>query len=204
MHKGVRVLRLWAPIRISRGFLMPTYPWRIFQLLRQHDIVNIHVPAAGNGAGDCAGAAGGRVGHRDASRRFDPARRGRFNSFITRTMFALYKYMARRIPKLVGYSHDYADHSYYLQPFRDKVQIIYPPIQIPEPQPDRAAQYRRDWQHEGGPVIGFSGRFVQEKRPDLLIRALDVINCQYPMRASSSPASTIFPTKAPGSGIWRW
>ena len=41
---GVRVIRLWAPIRISRGLLMPNYPWRIYQLLRTHDVVNIHIP----------------------------------------------------------------------------------------------------------------------------------------------------------------
>jgi glycosyltransferase involved in cell wall biosynthesis len=33
---------------------------------------------------------------------------------------------------------------------------------------------------DGGPIIGFAGRFVREKRPDLLIRALEVINETYP------------------------
>jgi glycosyltransferase involved in cell wall biosynthesis len=31
-----------------------------------------------------------------------------------------------------------------------------------------------------GPVIGFAGRFVEEKRPDLLIRALEVVNRAFP------------------------
>ena len=82
-------------------------------------------------------------------------------------------YLAAR---LIAYSQDYAAHSYYLQPFRDKVSVIYPPTEVPEPQPARVAELRARWQKDGGPVIGYAGRFVEEKRPDLLIRALEVIN----------------------------
>ena len=176
---GVRVVRLWAPIRISRGFLMPTYPWALIRLIRQHDIVNIHIPLLETAlVAFLARLAGVNLIATHHGDLILPA--GRFNRFITDVMFAFYKYMARRIPKLVGYSHDYADNSYYLQPFRDKVQVIYPPIQIPEPSSACARANRQAWQHEGGPIIGFSGRFVQEKRPDLLIRSLDIINRQYP------------------------
>ena len=41
---GVRIVRLWAPIALSRGRIMPTYPWAIYRLLREHDVVNIHIP----------------------------------------------------------------------------------------------------------------------------------------------------------------
>jgi glycosyltransferase involved in cell wall biosynthesis len=42
------------------------------------------------------------------------------------------------------------------------------------------AELRTRWQRGGGPLIGYAGRFVNEKRPDLLIRALDVINRTFP------------------------
>ena len=29
IHNGVRIVRLWAPIRLSRGMIMPTYPWHL-------------------------------------------------------------------------------------------------------------------------------------------------------------------------------
>jgi glycosyltransferase involved in cell wall biosynthesis len=106
--------------------------------------------------------------------------KGRLNQFISHIMFAMYKYMAKRSPRLIAYSQDYADHSYYLKPFMDKVTPIYPPIHMPLPNPEHAGELRQKWSHEGGPVIGFSGRFVEEKRPDLLIRALEVINQTYP------------------------
>lgn len=179
MRNGVRVVRLWAPLRISRGFIMPTYPWQVYRLIRQHDIVNIHVPLLETAlVAFLTGLAGVKLIATHHGDLILPA--GRFNRFITNAMFAMYKQMARRVACLVGYSGDYADNSYYLRPFRDKVRIIYPPVQIPLPDQAQAKQWRESWQREGGPIIGFSGRFVQEKRPDLLISALDVINKQHP------------------------
>ena len=179
MLNGVRVVRLWAPVRISRGFILPTYPWQVYRLIRQHDIVNIHIPLLETALVALLSRLAGieliATHHGDL---ILPA--GRFNRFITGAMFAMYKQMARRVACLVGYSDDYADNSYYLQPFRDKVRIIYPPVQIPAPDHAKACEWRASWQQNGGPVIGFSGRFVQEKRPDLLIRALDIINRQHP------------------------
>jgi glycosyltransferase involved in cell wall biosynthesis len=92
----------------------------------------------------------------------------------------LYKFMARRAHRLIAYSHDYADHSYYLRPFRDRVSVVYPPIKMPMPDAERTQELRQQWAHDGGPLIGYSGRFVREKRPDLLIRSLEVITKHYP------------------------
>src|SRR5262249_29255849 len=75
---------------------------------------------------------------------------------------------------------DYADHSYYLLPFKDKVQPIYPPIDMPKPNLEHAKALRAEWSKDGGPLIAYAGRFVREKRPDLLIQSLEVINQTYP------------------------
>lgn len=179
IHNGVRVIRLWAPIRISRGMIMPAFPWAMYFLMRRHDIVSIHTPMLETALITfLAGLAGVKViptHHGDLVLPKSP-----MNNFITNVMFAFYKFMANRAPRIVAYSNDYADFSYYLKPFRDKVKVIYPPTFIPEPNPEKVAQLRQEWQNGDGPIIGYSGRFVQEKRPDLLIQALAVINQQYP------------------------
>ena len=41
---GVRVIRLWAPIRVSRGMIMPAYPWAALRLVQMHDVVSLHTP----------------------------------------------------------------------------------------------------------------------------------------------------------------
>ena len=158
---------------------MPAYPWAMYMLMRQHDIVSIHTPMLETAlVSFLAGLAGIKV---------IPTHHGdlvmpdnKINNIITRTMFKFYEFMANRAPRIIAYSNDYANNSYYLLPFRDKVKVIYPPISIPEPNQDNVAQLREQWQDGNGPIIGYSGRFVQEKRPDLLINALAVINQKYP------------------------
>jgi glycosyltransferase involved in cell wall biosynthesis len=180
MINGVRVVRLRVlPLHISRGMLMPAYPIAAYRLIKQHDIVSIHVPMLETALISLlAGLAGRKVIPTHHGDLLLPA--GISNRFIQGVMFFLYRFMAGRAPRIVGYTEDYANHSYYLQPFRDKVQIIHPPIAVPEPDRKHVAELRARWSHNGGPVIGFAGRFVQEKRPDLLIKALDVINQKYP------------------------
>jgi glycosyltransferase involved in cell wall biosynthesis len=180
MHNGVRVVRLWTPpIPISRGMVMPAYPWAALGLMLQHDVVSIHTPMLETALiSVLAGIAGRQVVATHHGDLILP--QGFTNTIIKNSLFAMYRFMAKRAAQLIAYSHDYADHSYYLLPFRDKVSVIYPPINMPLPDAKRAEELRAQWSNDNGPVIGFSGRFVEEKRPDLLIRALEVINQTYP------------------------
>ena len=180
MHNGVRVVRLTVPpIPISRGMIMPAYPWAALGLMFKHDVVWISTPMLETALTSVLATIAGRkvvvTHHGDLI-----LPKGGLNQFISNMMFAMYKFMAKRSPRLIAYSQDYADHSYYLKPFMDKVTPIYPPIHMPPHNPEHARELRAQWSHDGGPVIGFSGRFVEEKRPDLLIKALEVINESYP------------------------
>jgi glycosyltransferase involved in cell wall biosynthesis len=95
--------------------------------------------------------------------------------------FSLYKMAARRADRILAYSEDYRDHSYYVAPFRDKAAVVHPPIRIPAARPERVAELRAKWLGESGThVIGFAGRFVEEKRPDVLIRALETVRRTFP------------------------
>jgi glycosyltransferase involved in cell wall biosynthesis len=176
---GVRLVRLWAPIKVSRGMVMPAYPWAAWGLLQQHDVVWLHTPMLETSLMAFLVRLSGKqliaTHHGDLVLPHGP-----WNRFVSWFTFQQYRYMARRAHRLIAYSHDYADHSYYLQPFREKVSVIYPPIQVPEPNAARVAELRARWQRDGGPLIGYAGRFVEEKRPDLLIRALEVINRTHP------------------------
>lgn len=177
---GIRVVRLQVPpIAISRGMVMPAYPWAAYQLVQEHDVVSIHSPMLETALLSIIGGLTGRTiiptHHGDLL--LPP---GAFNRVIQWTIFQFYKFMARRAPKIVAYTEDYANNSYYLMPFRSKVQVIHPPITMPEPNLENAAKLREEWSSNGGPLIGFAGRFVQEKRPDLLITSLEIILQKYP------------------------
>lgn len=177
---GVRVVRLEVlPVAISRGMVMPAYPWAMYQLMQEHDVVSIHSPMLESALISIIGSLTGRTviptHHGDLL--LPP---GIANRIIQWTIFQFYKFMAKRAPKVVAYTDDYADNSYYLLPFRDKVQVIYPPITMPKPNMAHAEELRAQWSRNGGPVIAYAGRFVQEKRPDLLIKSLEVITQKYP------------------------
>ena len=179
MHNGVRVVRLWAPIRISRGFVMPSYPWRLYRLLRQHDVVAMFTPMFESALGAfLAQVAGLKVVASHTSDLILPKKGA--NSFVTAVMFAIFRYMARRSACIISLSADYADNSAWLAPFLSKVRPVYPPIVIPEPDPESAKRLREKLRNNDGPLIGFSGRFVEEKRPELLIKSLDVVSTKYP------------------------
>lgn len=180
MHNGVRVVRLWVPpIYLSRGVIMPAFPWAAYLAMRQADIVSIHTPmletALVSIIAQLAGVKVVATHHGDLV-----LPKGRVNRFIRDTMFNFYTFMARRAARLIGYSRDYAEYSYYLKPFLDKISVIYPPVSMPAPRPEKVAALRAKWQHNGGPIIGYGGRFVEEKRPDLAIKALETINRTYP------------------------
>lgn len=178
-HNGVRIVRLWAPIKISRGMIMPAFPWAAYFAFRNADIVSIHTPMLETALVSLiAGIAGVNVIATHHGDLILPE--GGMNRFIRNTMFAFFKFMARRSPQLIAYSRDYAEHSYYLRPFLDKVTPVYPPIEIPHPRPEKVAALRQQWQRGDGPIIGYSGRFVEEKRPDVVIQAMDTVLQQYP------------------------
>ncbi len=179
MHEGVRVVRLWAPIRLSRGMVMPAYPLAAWRLMQSHDVVSIHTPMAETAMiAALSKLTGCRLVITHHGDLVLPE--GLANRLIRGMMFGMYRLAARRASHIIAYSEDYARHSYYLQPFMDKVTHNYPPIDMPAPDPVHVQALRREWSKDGGPIIGFAGRFVQEKRPDLLIRALEVINTRYP------------------------
>jgi glycosyltransferase involved in cell wall biosynthesis len=179
MINGVRVVRLWAPIRMSRGMIMPAYPLALFQFMRRYDLIFTNTPMLETAIVALVAQVTGKsvVSTHHGDLVLPP---GLANGFISFVMFQLFKFMARRADRLVAYSQDYANHSYYLKPFMHKVSTNYPPIKVPNANRARSDELRAEWSKDGGPIIGFSGRFVQEKRPDLLIKALEVINAKYP------------------------
>jgi glycosyltransferase involved in cell wall biosynthesis len=172
---GVKVVRLPALLRISRGVLMPSYPLELYRLIKDSDVVNIHLPILESALiSFCAKFSGKKViltHHGDLH-----LPKGSFlNKLIEYLLFGFYKYSAKNAYKIIGYSHDYADHSYYLKPFRNKVKVIYPPIVVEVPFEEEIELLRKKNKLEDCKIIGFAGRFVEEKRPDYLINSLPFI-----------------------------
>ncbi len=176
---GVRVVRLPAPLRISRGLLMPSYPLALRRLLTAADVVHVHTPMFEAAlVGRLARRAGTPLVITHHGDLVLPG--GVHNRLIERLMHVLFRSGARGAQRLIAYSEDYAGHSRWLRPYLAKTTAILPPVVIPRPQPERVAELRRRHRLDGRLLVGFAGRFVAEKRPDVLLRALPAIAAEFP------------------------
>jgi len=182
---GVRVVRLAAPLRVSRGMIMPAYPLALWRLVGGHDVVHVHSPMLETPLVALVCRLRGKplvvTHHGDLVL---PG--GALNRFIESLVARLWRPAARAAARLIAYSDDYAAHSRYLRPFRDKVTAVPPPVTVPPVDPDRVAALRRRLGLEGRRVVGYAGRFVEEKRPDLLLAALA------PVRAALPDVAAVF------------
>jgi glycosyltransferase involved in cell wall biosynthesis len=179
IENGVRVRRLWAPLRVSRGMLMPFHTIEVWRQLRRCDVLSVHTPMADT-ALVAAVARLRRVPvvithHGDLV-----LPEGRGARAIAAVVRALHRIGMRLSARAIAYSDDYARHSTFLAGFEDRTVAISPPVVIPSPDPDGVARLRRDLAPDGGPLIGFAGRFVREKRPDVALRALDLLRLRCP------------------------
>ena len=167
---GVDVIRLAAPLRVSRGAVMPGYPGHAYRLAGPADAIWINTPLLETALWAAVAKLRGKrlviTHHGDLH--LPP---GAKNRAIEAFTFANYRVAAAAATTIVAYSDDYANFSPYLRPWRNKVRVINAPIVIPSPQPEGVAALRARLNPGGGPIVGYAGRFVLEKRPDLLLRA---------------------------------
>ena len=178
---GVRVVRAPVWMRISKGVIMPGFGDIARALLREHDIVNIHVPQF-----DAAGLA---VSAKFITRtpviltyhcdlRLPPGRFSRIAGGIISAANLVATTLADRI---VTSTEDYAAHSPLLRRFRSKWAPIPPPVVLPPLLPGVVNAFAERWDlvHHR-PVIGFIARFAAEKGVEVIIEAMPRILQEYP------------------------
>jgi glycosyltransferase involved in cell wall biosynthesis/ubiquinone/menaquinone biosynthesis C-methylase UbiE len=175
---GVRVVRLPVAARFSRGVIMPSFPATAARLIREHDIVQVHTPmpevAIVTGLARALGKPSLITHQGDLVM---PA--GLFNRVVQQgdKLMSLGLALATRV---AVHSGDYARHSRFLRPFLHKLDPIYPPAELPEPDAAAVAAWRRELGLEGKKLVGFAGRFVEEKGFDFLLQAIPLVRQQIP------------------------
>jgi glycosyltransferase involved in cell wall biosynthesis len=177
-HRGVRIVRVPAWFRLSRGQVMPSYPAVVRRLLREHDVAQVHTPMLETGlVAWLAHRAGRKVlmtHHGDLVMPASP-----WDQMVQRVVGALLNWGADEADRISIYTDDYVQNSAFLRPHAAKTVPILPPVVFPPPDEDPAA-----WRHElgldGSPLIGFAGRFVHEKGFDYLLQAIPLVREQYP------------------------
>jgi glycosyltransferase involved in cell wall biosynthesis/ubiquinone/menaquinone biosynthesis C-methylase UbiE len=174
VYNGVRIVRIRPLMHISRGVISPTFPLVAARLIREHDVVQIHTPLLESAlvALLCRSARKPLLitHHGDLVL---PA--GFANRVIERLVGGMMNFAEQIATRISIHSRDYAEHSNFLRPFAPKLAYIYPPVEIPEPQAEAVAAWRRALGLEHKKLIGFAGRFVEEKGFDYLLQAIPAL-----------------------------
>ena len=169
--EGARIVRLPAVARLSRGLILPSFPLRAWQLIGEHDVVHIHTPLMeGPVVGAFCRLRGRPLVMTHQGDLVMPAGLG--NQVVQRIGNVVMAATGRLATEITTHNADYAENSPCLRGYPGKVAAIYPPVVIPAPDPGEVARRRHELGLADAAVVGFAGRFVEEKGFDFLLRAL--------------------------------
>ena len=178
-HNGVDIIRVPSWFRLSRGQVMPTFIPTIRRLLPSYDVVQVHTPMLETWLV-------GLAAHR-AGRKMLMTHHGDLVmpcALPDRVVEAVVGYLLNRGADVADaisiYTRDYVEHSDFLRPRSSKVVPIYPPVSFPEPDQAAAAAWRHELGLDSAPLVGFAGRFVEEKGFDYLLEAIPLVLAQMP------------------------
>jgi glycosyltransferase involved in cell wall biosynthesis len=176
---GVDVLRVRSLGRISRTAVMPSFPTALARLIARSEIVHLHTPMP---------EAALVIGQARLLRRptlithqgdvVMPA--GAANRMIQRAMDTSLGLAMRLSDGVTVHAADYARHSAFLAPFAHRIQGIYPPVVLPPPRSAAVQAWRQELGLDGKRLVGFAGRFVEEKGFDFLLEAMPLVRSRLP------------------------
>jgi glycosyltransferase involved in cell wall biosynthesis len=168
---GVEIVRVPVRLKVSKGVIMPAFPFYAAAAIAHCDVVNIHMPQF-----EAALLAFlGRVYRKRVVVTYHcdlrlPA--GAFNQLVRASLRPLNRLAAWQAHAIVATTDDYARHSRFLSRSARKLTTIAPLVEMPPVNPAITQRLADRWQLNGGTRIGFAARFAAEKGVETLLQAL--------------------------------
>jgi len=177
---GVKIVRAPVLFRISKGVVMPTFGWLATKLVFEHDVIHLHLPQL-----DAAGVAlRGRLFRKPTVITYhcDLQMPQGILSWAANQGVNLMNHLAALFShRIVTYTNDYASHSSLLKRHWKKIEIINPPVELPDLDPSAIKYFKTQRNPEGKrPVIGMAARFATEKGVEVLLGAVEELVARYP------------------------
>ncbi len=176
---NVQIVRLPVVARINKGVLAPSFGRVSTRLVKEHDVVLLHLPQF-----DAAGVAlRARIMKRPSvilyhSDLLLPP--GLFNRFVNMVVNITNHLAGLFTHQVVAYTEDFANHSAFLTRFAYKRTVIRPIVQIPRASQSEVAAFKAQYNPQGYKLIGMATRFAAEKGIEVLLEALPVIQARFP------------------------
>jgi glycosyltransferase involved in cell wall biosynthesis len=177
---GVHIVRVPVLSRISKGVIMPTIGIRATTLVKENDVVHLHLPQF-----DAAGiAVRGRLFKKPTVLTYHCDLKlppGLFNRIANTAVNLMNNIAARSAHRIVTYTDDYAKHSPYAARYYNKVETILPPVILPDTTKAEIEKFSSENNPDfRSPVIGMAARFAAEKGVEVLLEALPRVLHAYP------------------------
>lgn len=180
MQEGVRIVRVPVLFRVSKGVIMPSFGRYASRLVKEHDVVQLHLPQF-----DAAGVAlRGRMWKKPTVITYHcdlimPP--GALAWVANKAVLLMNELAARFTHRIVTYTRDYAENSHLLRRFMDKLQVIPPPVVLPETTAEVVRAFAKEHNPKDcRPVIGMAARFATEKGVEILLDALPKVLEAFP------------------------
>ena len=177
---GVRIVRVPVLFRISKGVIMPTIGIHATKLVKDNDVVHLHLPQF-----DAAGIAlRGRLLKKPTVLTYHCDLKlppGLFNRVANNAVHMMNHIAATSAHRIVTYTDDFARHSPYTARYYNKVETILPPVILPDTTEEDIQHFASQYNHDArSPVIGMAARFAAEKGVEVLLDAFPKVLQVYP------------------------
>ena len=173
---GIMVKRAKPLIRLSRGFIAPQLLLDFLSDLPQTKIVGLHLPIPEAFIlAPLAKILGKKVFLIYHANLNLPSWLVS-SSFIENIVLINHIIAGVFADKIIASSQDYVNFAKFLKIFRKKTILIHPPVWINKASKKEVKSLKKKWMPFSEKIIGFAGRFAEEKGGDILIEALpDII-----------------------------
>jgi glycosyltransferase involved in cell wall biosynthesis len=180
MQNGVQVVRPWVLMRISKGVLMPQMPFWALRLIRQADVVNLHVPQL-----DAAPIALlARAVERPVVLTYHcdlHLPKGAIHWVANQASHFANRISSAAAQVIVTNTRDYAEQSQFLRQRLSKVMVVPPPAELPTVSEREVQSFCERYQIQADrPIIGMVARLATEKGAEYVVAAMPKVLERYP------------------------
>lgn len=172
---GIEIIRPKVRLRVSKGVIMPSLPAVAWSLIRQADVVHLHVPQLDAALLALMARLQGKpvvlTYHCDLQ----------LPGGLVNRLANLVSNLANHVTALaadliVTNTRDYAEHSGFLKRYLGKIKPVYPPVDLAPASAQDVAAFKGKIAYEPGEkLIGMAARLATEKGAETLASALPMV-----------------------------
>lgn len=173
---GVWVYRLPFICRFLRSVVMPSFPFALYRQVQANDVVVVYLPLQEVLIVSLLTKIFGKklylVHNGDL---ILPDTGGLINKIIEKVYYLTTSFSIMLSDSVLIQSEDYSSHSKLLSRFKKKWKVVLPLYEIPSISISEVNNFIKEFGLKDKKLIGFSGRFVEEKGVDYLLKAIPYV-----------------------------